>query len=106
MLLCVAGVCAAKGLSGVDHGNWQDASADVQDHALQAAVAGGVVTFVHAAAGMQEKLKQDVIPSTKDTAAGMVQQDSVADSGSKENKSPGGLQHKEPIDDVTCLELE
>ena len=55
---------------------------------------------------MQDKLKQDVIPSTKDTAASTVQQDSVADSKSKENRSPGGLQHEQTIDDVTCLELE
>ena len=78
----------------------------MEDHALQAAVAGGVVTFVHAAPGMQEKLKQDVVPSTKGTAAGWVQQDSAVDSESKENRSPGGLLHKEAIDDVTCLELE
>lgn len=105
-LLHVAGVCSAKELSGIDHGDWQDASASVGDHALQAAVAGGVVTFVHAAAGMQEKLKQAVMPCTKDTAAGRVHQDSVAASESKENRSPVGLQHKETIDDVTCLELE
>ena len=90
----------------MDHGDWQDASARVEDHALKAAVAGGVVTFVHAATGMQEKLKQDVVPSTKGTSAGWVQQDSAADSDSKENRSPGGLQHKKTIDDVTCLELE
>ena len=93
-------------MSGSDHGDWQDACASVDDHALQAAVADGVVTFVHAAAGMQDKLKQDVSPSIKDIAAGRVQQDNVADSENKENRSPGDLQHEKTIDDVTCLELE
>ena len=51
----------AKGLSGVATADWQDASASVQDAALQAAIADGVVTFVHAAQSVskQEQLKQD-----------------------------------------------
>lgn len=121
-----AGASAAKGLSGIDHGDWQDASASVEDHALQAAVADGVVTFVHAAAGMQEKQKQDGSSAAAgDTVVGSLQQDSVAGSESKENRNPGGVQqdivaesdttnnrspgsvqHAESIDDVTCLELE
>lgn len=120
-----AGACAAKVLSGIDHGDWQDASASVKDHALQAAVADGIVTFVHAAAGMQEKQKQDGTSAAANTVVGSVQQDSVAGCGSKENRNPGGVQqdmvaesetktnrgpgsvqHVEDIDDVTCLELE
>ena len=88
----------------IDHGAWQDASASVEDLALQAAVADGVVTFVHAAAGVQDKLKQDAMPSMKDDAASNVQQASVTES--QENRTPGGVQRVESIDDVTCLELE
>lgn len=103
-----AGKSAAKGLPSIDHGDWQDASASVEDHALQAAVADGVVTFVHAAAGMQDKLKQDSTPSTDDiddeAGIGGLQQASETDS--QENNCPGGVQRVESIDDVTCLELE
>lgn len=98
----------------------------MQDHALQAAVADGVVTFVHAAAGMQEKQKQDGtsaaatdtvvgsaqqgpvagLESKENRSPGGVQQDIVAESETKKNRDPGSVQHEQNIDDVTCLELE
>lgn len=101
-----AGKFAAKSLSSIDHGDWQDASASVEDHALQAAVADGVVTFVHAAAGMQDKLEQDPIPSAQHTAPGNVGLQQASGREGQENTSPGDGQHVQSFDDVTCLELE
>lgn len=101
-----AGKSAAKGLPSIDHGAWQDASASVEDHALQAAVADGVVTFVHSAAGMQDKLKQDSTPRTDYDAAGIESWQQASETDSQKNKGPAGVQHVESIDDVTCLELE
>ncbi|KAL3144372.1 hypothetical protein ABBQ32_004125 [Trebouxia sp. C0010 RCD-2024] len=100
------GKSAAKGLPSIDHGAWQDASASVEDHALQAAVADGVVTFVHSAAGMQDKLKQDSTPRTDYDAAGIESWQQASETDSQKNKGPAGVQHVESIDDVTCLELE
>ncbi|KAL0049394.1 hypothetical protein WJX82_001168 [Trebouxia sp. C0006] len=105
----------AKGLSGINEGEWEDASASLDDHALQAAVADGVVTFVHAAAGMQNKLHHDAANGTatdaSDDAACSTssgQHDPMQkneDLDSKENKRPVAADH-DSVDDVTCLELE
>ena len=100
------GTSAAKGLPSIDEGYWQDASASMEDTALQAAVADGVVTFVHAAAGMQDKLKQEPTPSTQHDATGIESLQQARGTGTQENLGPGGVQHVESIDDVGCLELE
>ena len=79
---------------------------------MQAAVADGVITFVHVAAGMQNKLRQDVATGTAtDDAACSTPSDQHdpmqknEDLDRKENKRPvAGDQ--ESIDDVACLELE
>ena len=82
---------------------------------MQAAVADGVITFVHVAAGMQNKLHQDVATGTatdaSDDAAGSTpsgQHDPIQkneDLDSKANKRPVPAD-QESIDDVACLELE
>ena len=82
---------------------------------MQAAVADGVVTFVHAAAGMQNKLHHDAANGTatdaSDDAACSTssgQHDPMQkneDLDSKENKRPVAADH-DSVDDVTCLELE
>ena len=83
---------------------WQDASAAVTDFALQAAVADGVVSFVHSAAGMQEKLKHSRMACMDDNKAGSLQHEGSA--GSKENENPADADDNMCIDDVTCLELD
>ena len=93
----------AKELPGIDQGDWQDASASITDFALEAAVADGVVSFVNATTGMQDKEKQGAFPGIKDSTSGDEQHSSA---NSKENVSPGPGQQVENIDDVTCLELE
>lgn len=102
-----AGSGDAKGLC-VDYEVWQDASASVQDFALRAALAGGVVSFVHAASGVQHKLKQDglpcVLPEDKGMPSGSMQQPSYGES--KENRSPGHCGIRQSVDDVSCLELD
>jgi hypothetical protein len=82
---------------------------------LQAAVADGVVTFVHADAGMQNKLQHDAASGTStdasNDAAGSMpinQHDPTKkneDLDSKENKRPVAAD-QDSIDDVACLELE
>ncbi len=101
------GSSLAKGLSGIDHEDWQDASNSLEDFALQAAVADGVVSFVHAAAGMQDKLKQEAVTGTEGGASSA--QDTVTEQAqqmtSKENKVPA-VAAENSTDDVECLDLE
>ncbi len=78
-------------------------------------MADGVITFVHAAAGMQNKLHHDAATSTStdasdDAACSMPsdQHDPMQkneDLDSKENKRPVAAD-QDSIDDVACLELE
>lgn len=103
-----AGSSLAKGLASTDQGDWQDASASLDDYALQAAVANGVVSFVHTAAGLQGKLQQDASLETHaegDTPADP--DDAVSDEylSSKENETPAAATEN-TVDDVACLELE
>ena len=99
-----AGLSIAKELPGIDQEDWQDASARVTDSPLQAAVADGVVSFVHATNGMQDKEKPGAFPGMKKSTSGNQQQSSTADS--KENLSPEPAKQNASIDDVSCLELE
>ena len=80
-------------------------------------MAAGVITFVHAAAGMQNKLHHDVATGTStdasDDAACSTPSDQhdpmqkSEDLDSKENKRPGPVAaDQDSIDDVACLELE
>ena len=94
----------AKGLSGIDQEDWQDASATVQDSALQAAVAAGAVTFVHSAAGMQDKVKQDALDNPTDAKSDNMPQHA----SNAEGKEIASLDDVKTgsIDDVTCLELD
>ena len=103
-----AGSSLAKGLTSTDQGDWQDASASLDDYALQAAVADGVVSFVHAAAGLQGKLQQDVVPGRHVEGSTSIDQDDVVSDdylSSKENETPAAATEN-TVDDVACLELE
>ena len=92
----------AKGLSSLGSADWQDASPNVEDAALQAAIADGVVTFVHAAAGKQEQLQPcaelDAIGNTKGAKSKFDEQEAQ---DSKENTGPVSS-----ADGGDCLELE
>lgn len=75
-------------------------------------MADGVVTFVHADAGMQNKLQHDAASGTStdasNDAAGSMPIDQMQkneDLDSKENKRPVAAD-QDSIDDVACLELE
>ena len=98
----------AKGLASTDQGDWQDASSSLDDYALQAAVADGVVTFVHAAAGLQDKVQQDVVNCVHEEGSKSIDQDDVMSDdylSSKENETPAAATEN-TVDDVACLELE
>ena len=93
-----AGSSLANGLSSIGSADWQDASPNVEDAALQAAIADGVVTFVHAAAGKQEQLQQCAEPDAVENTVGAKPKfDEQEAQDSKENTSADG---------VDCLELE
>ena len=78
-------------------------------------MADGVITFMHAAAGMQNKLHHDeatgTSTATSDDAACSTPSDQPhpvqksEDLDSKENKRPVAAD-QDSIDDVACLELE
>lgn len=82
---------------------------------MQAAVADGAITFVHAAAGMQNKLHHDASTGTSTDASDDAacstpsdQHDSMQkneDLDSKENRWPV-VADQDSIDDVACLEIE
>lgn len=71
-------------------------------------MADGVVSFVHAAAGLQGKLQQDVVPGRHvEGSTSIDQDDGVSDDylSSKENETAAAATEN-TVDDVACLELE
>lgn len=113
--MACAGSSFAEKLPDMDQEEWQDASGSLADFALQAAVADGVVSFVHTAAGMQDKLQQDApvagasLDDKQDALAGAdstayIRHNILNEQGQmmngKENHRPAAA------DDVSCLELE
>ena len=101
MLTGSAGSSLAKGLSSIGSADWQDASPNVEDTALQAAIADGIVTFVHAAACKQEQLQTCAEPDATESTAGAKSKFGEQAQDGKENTSPVSN-----ADGVDCLELE
>lgn len=89
--------------AGLQQKDWQDASGEVQDAPVQAAIQDGVVTFLHAADASQDLLKQDgTDPQTEQRSDAMIDTKGPV-MEHRENLSPNATGS---IDDASCLELE
>lgn len=88
----------------MEQADWQNASSNVQDAPLQAAIQDGVITFLHAADAAPHMLPQEVADGQTQQRAGTSASDADnAIAGSRENLSPNAAAS---IDDVSCLDLD